>query len=140
MHRTDSNQTEIVKNLRGVGFTVAITSNVGSGFSDIVVGGSMPCVICQNKTPQNRLIEIKSHEKATFTPAQKEFHALWRGRIDTVFSTEQAFDALGVFLRNKDRSAIKSDKQVLLDARRTLLSQQQTLARLLQNIDLQLQN
>lgn len=140
MKRTDSNQIDIVDSLRKVGFSVAVTSNVGNGFADIVVGGSMPCVICQNKTPQNRLIEIKSSDKAVLTPAQKDFHKLWRGTIDTVFSAEQIFDLLGVFLRKGAQSAIKTDKQVLLDAKRTLLSQQQILARLITNIDSQLKS
>jgi hypothetical protein len=136
--RTDLNQTEIVSALRGVGLSVAVTSNLGNGFPDIVVGGLLPCPHCAKKFPQNRLVEIKSDMTAVLTPQQKEFHALWRGSLHTVRSTQEAFEAIGVFLRRRTQNAIKSDRQVLLDLRRTLQAQAQTINSLLANIDCQL--
>jgi hypothetical protein len=135
--RTDENQIEIVKSLRAVGLSVAVTSNLGDGFPDIVTGGLMPCPHCNKKFSQNKLVEIKS-DKGTLTEDQKKFHGLWRGNIVVVRSVEEAFDVHGVFLRNSTQNAIKSDKQVLLDVRRSLQGYQSTISSMLANIDQQL--
>ena len=137
MKRTDENQPEIVKTLRQLGLSVAVTSNTGNGFPDIVTGGPMPCPHCGKKFPQNKLVEIKT-EKGKLTDDQKTFHSCWRGNLVTVYSVEQAIEAHGILLRNFRQNAIKSDKQLLQDMRRTLLSQQSTISSMLANIDLQL--
>ncbi len=66
--RTDSNQASIVKALRKMGFTVFISSGVGNGFPDIVVGA-----YCKNW-----LFEIKDGGKAKslqrLTNAENLFH------------------------------------------------------------------
>jgi Holliday junction resolvase len=71
--RTDANQREIVKALRKIGASVYVTSAVGAGFPDLVVG------YCG----RNWLIECKDGEKRPserkLTPDQIEFKATWRG-------------------------------------------------------------
>lgn len=82
--RTDRNQSEIVEALRSIGATVAITSALGKGFPDIVVGyrGS------------NYLIEIKDWQqvpsKRRLTFDESEFHAVWRGQIAVVETVREA--------------------------------------------------
>ena len=76
--RVDANHSLIVKTFRDLGCTVFHTSRVAGGFPDILLG-------INQKTA---LVEIKSSEKAKFTPAQETFMLNWRGstvaRIDNV--------------------------------------------------------
>ncbi len=87
--RTDANQTEIVEALRAVGATVAITSMIGDGFPDIVVG----------YRGENYMIEIKDGSKPPskqqLTPDEKKFHNIWRGKIDIVISVDEALEIVG---------------------------------------------
>jgi Holliday junction resolvase len=77
--RVDKNQQEIVAEFRRLGFSVYITSHVGRGFPDIIVGMGNTHTI---------LVEIKSTDKAKFTDAQSEFMSKWTGgpvvRIDSI--------------------------------------------------------
>ncbi len=94
--RTDGNQIEIVDSLRRVGLTVAITSNVGTGFPDlVVVGGRISCPHCAAKFPQNKLVEIKT-AAGLLTPDQEEFHQIWRGQLDVVRTIDDALRIAGI--------------------------------------------
>lgn len=66
------------------GVTVAITSALGKGFPDIVVG-------CRKK---NFLFEIKDGDNPPsakrLTEDEGEFHAAWAGQIDVIESVEDA--------------------------------------------------
>ena len=68
--RTDSNQKIIVEALRKVGASVSITSNLGGGFPDLVVG----------YRGKSFLFEVKS-KKGKLTPDQREFFDGWRGEV-----------------------------------------------------------
>lgn len=87
--RTDDNQNEIVEDLRRVGASVAITSVIGAGFPDIVVG----------YRGNNYLIEIKDGSKPPsrrrLTPDEQEFHDLWRGTVAVVNSSDEALKIIG---------------------------------------------
>lgn len=78
--KVDSNQPLIVATFEALGFTVAHTHMIGKGFADIVVG----------KHDFNVLVEIKDGAKPPsarkLTPAEKDFHDAWRGRIEIVES------------------------------------------------------
>lgn len=91
-NRTDRNQTEIVAALRRIGCSVAITSALGDGFPDIVVGFK----------GRNFLMEIKDGTKVPskrkLTPDEVKFHDNWRGEISVVESVD---DALNVVLAAK---------------------------------------
>lgn len=86
--RTDANQTAIVKALRDAGCTVAVTSSVGQGFPDLVVG--LRC--------RNFLLEVKDGDKPpsarTLTPAEMAFHGTWRGLVKVVTTIEEALAAV----------------------------------------------
>lgn len=88
--RVDANQAEIVEALRAVGCSVAITSDLGKGFVDIVVG----------RAGANFLMEIKdgrkSKSKRKLTPAEREFHQAWRGQVCVVKSVDDALRIVGV--------------------------------------------
>jgi Holliday junction resolvase len=73
--KIDDNQTQIVKNLRKLGYSVAVTSGLAKGFPDIIVG----------KNGKNWMIEIKDGDKPpskrTLTDPEIKFHAEWQGQI-----------------------------------------------------------
>jgi len=87
--RTDRNQTEIVNALRKLGCSVAVTSAMGKGFPDLVVGWR----------GRNFLLEIKDGEaipsKRKLTPDEQKFHDFWLGDIKVVESVEDAYKAVG---------------------------------------------
>jgi hypothetical protein len=88
--RTDANQTQIVNLFRQLGFSVAITSNLGQGFPDLVCG----------LAGKNYLIEIKDGSKPksaqALTDCEGLFHATWRGQVVIINSTQDVLD----FYRN----------------------------------------
>jgi Holliday junction resolvase len=83
--KIDANQREIVDYLRAKGVSVAITSNIGDGFPDLVCGFR----------GKNILLELKDGDKAIsqqkLTAKQIVFHSLWRGQIAVVNSPETAW-------------------------------------------------
>jgi len=87
--RVDKNQQVIVEEFRKLGFCVYITSHVGRGFPDILVGIGNTHTI---------LVEIKSTEKAKFTDAQNEFMFKWTGgpvvRIDSIEGVHRLYNML----------------------------------------------
>lgn len=84
--RVDDNQVEIVKEFRAYGFSVGITSAVGHGFPDIVIG----------KNSRNLLIEIKDGNKPPnerrLTPDEARFHDAWRGSVRIVTCANDVLD------------------------------------------------
>lgn len=77
MNRADLNQSTIVRSLRMLGASVHITSQVGNGFPDIVVGWF----------GKNFLFEIKN--KDTFgklNTLQLIFRDRWKGTVSVVES------------------------------------------------------
>lgn len=81
--RVDSNQKQLVKELRGIGCSVAITSNLGSGFPDIVVG----------YRGVNYLLEIKDPNKPPsqrkLTQDEIEFQDKWKGQYSVIHTLEE---------------------------------------------------
>lgn len=87
--RVDDNQDEIKNALRDIGASVFVTSNVGNGFGDLVVGFR----------GVNYLLEIKDGSKPPsrrkLTPAEAKFHDEWRGQVDVVNSVDEALQVVG---------------------------------------------
>lgn len=79
----DANQGRIVAALRKIGCTVAITSHVGNGFPDLLVG-------YQGRTV---LLEVKDGDKypseRKLTEAEAHFLATWTGGPAVVVENEQ---------------------------------------------------
>ena len=87
MKRSDLNQSAIIKCLRAVGCSVAVTSQLGYGFPDIVVG-------YMNK---NYLFEIKNNSThGKLNDSQLAFHSKWKGKIFIVYSIQDIYKILGV--------------------------------------------
>ena len=89
--RIDANQSEIVNALRDVGASVAITSMVGNGFVDIVVGFR----------GRNYLLEIKDGSKPPskrrLTEDEQKFFDTWRGTVFVANNTDEALEIIGAF-------------------------------------------
>lgn len=81
--------------LRRCGATVAITSALGNGFADIVVGYG----------GRNYLVEIKDGSQPEgaqkLTPDEATFHEKWRGQIVIIRSVEEAINFLNISTKAK---------------------------------------
>ncbi len=86
--RPDENQGTIVGCLRRAGYSVHITSGVGGGFPDLVVGGH----------GVNLLMEVKT-AKGKERSKQTDFRVGWKGRTCTVRSMADALKAAQHYLR-----------------------------------------
>jgi len=90
--RTDDNQQLIVKQLRQLGCSVAVTSMIGKGFPDLVLGH-------QNK---NYLIELKDGNKTksrkTLTEDEAKFFNDWKGQVDKCESLDDICRIIGIKL------------------------------------------
>lgn len=102
--RTDSNQTEIVKAFRAAGALVHITSDLGKGFPDLVVGiGS-----------RLKLVEIKDGSKPPshrcLTPDEKRFHALWEGFSCIVYNVDDVINLINSMKSTKKPLILRVDE------------------------------
>jgi hypothetical protein len=86
--KTDANQQAVVDHLRAVGWSVHVTSAIGGGFPDLVVG--CPGFCCP--------VEIKDGDKPPserkLTKDQHEFAKNWTGPYLVVYSPENAAEQL----------------------------------------------
>lgn len=88
--KVDDNQQEIVKALRKAGASVYITSNVGCGFVDVVIGFR----------GTNYLFEIKDGSKPTsrqkLTEDEQKFFDNWNGTAHVIKNVDEALKTIGV--------------------------------------------
>ena len=81
--KIDDNQNEIVKMLRRIGCSVAITSMVGKGMPDLLIGFRK----------KNFLFELKDGNKTEsrkrLTPDEEKFFNTWQGQVNKVESFEE---------------------------------------------------
>lgn len=83
--KVDGNQAGIVEALRGIpDLSVAVTSALGGGFGDIVVG----------YRGFNFIFEIKLDEAQDLTDDQRKFHGGWKGQIQKVCSLKEIITAM----------------------------------------------
>lgn len=89
--RVDSNQKEIVNDLRKLGFSVFITKTLTKDFPDLVIG--------RNRI--TALVEIKS-EEGGLSEGQEKFRKEWKGSQIIVAKTTEdvltAFELLEVYV------------------------------------------
>lgn len=82
--RKDANQDAIVEALRDCGASVWVTSQLGNGAPDVVVGIAGRAV----------LVEIKDGAKPPserrLTPLEQAFRSSWRGPYEVVSSVDEA--------------------------------------------------
>ncbi len=95
--RVDDNQREVVAALRKMGCLVHITSDLGSGFPDLVCSKN-----CSTGNKKIFLIEVKNGKrspcKQRLTPDEAKFHEIWKEHVVIINSVDQAID----FVNNKN--------------------------------------
>lgn len=87
--RVDDNQAGIVDMLRKIpGVSVAVTSSLGDGFVDIIVG----------KDNFNYMIELKDGNKKPsaqkLTPKEEEFRERWKGQYTVCNSFDEVYNLI----------------------------------------------
>lgn len=87
--RTDTNQKEIVEQLREIpGVSVKILSGVGDGFPDLIVGNR----------GYNFLIELKDGKRPPsekkLTTDEKKFFEMWTGSVDVCENFEEVLTVI----------------------------------------------
>jgi hypothetical protein len=87
--RVDGNQAEIVELLRDIpGVKVAITSAVGNGFPDVIVGYRGFNFAFELKDPS------KPKADQELTECQQKWHSEWTGQVQKVFSLKEIITAM----------------------------------------------
>jgi hypothetical protein len=89
--KKDTNHNLIANALRDVGYRVAETHQLGSGFPDLTIAGvnrttGQPCIW---------LIEVKD-KTGKLTPDEQTFHAEWVGYVHIVRTIDEAYRLVGV--------------------------------------------
>jgi hypothetical protein len=80
---TDTTQKPIVKALRDIGASVQVTSTVGKGFPDLVIGWRGITMLAECKTGADKLNAM-----------QMEWHSTWAGHVAVVRTPEEAVNAV----------------------------------------------
>lgn len=87
--RTDKTQKSIVERFRNLGAVVSITSSLGNGFVDLVVG-----IKLTGGRLWIGLIEVKDGEKPPsqrkLTKDEQQFHEQWAGAVYIIKSADEA--------------------------------------------------
>jgi hypothetical protein len=89
----DANQPEIVAALRKAGATVQPLHAVGKGCPDLAVGYNGATFLLEVKNPS------RVAKRGTVRPTDNmhtEWHTAWRGHVETVWTPEEALQAIGV--------------------------------------------
>ena len=91
--RVDANQPELVSQLRSIpGVKVAITSSLGGGFPDLVIG----------YRGVNYFVELKDGDKPPskrkLTSDEKRWHKMWDGygQVATCKNLEECLGVIGI--------------------------------------------
>ena len=92
--RTDANQQEIVRALRKWGASVAVTSAIGGGFPDLVVGVNGLNILLEVKRPH-------PPSAGALTDHECQWHAMWKGQVAVVRSPAAAIVACENVLAGK---------------------------------------
>ena len=90
--KIDANQNEVVNKLRETGHSVWITSSMGQGAPDFVIG----------RNGHNLLCELKPDDKAKLTDDELDWHTNWKGKVVTIRSFEEAVEAMNELIRRND--------------------------------------
>jgi len=86
--RVDENQSAIVAALRAAGASVFVTSKVGNGFPDLVVGYGGATYLLEVKNPN-----VPKADRQ-LTPEQSIFFCFWRGHVEVVLTPEEALQVV----------------------------------------------
>ncbi len=89
--KVDGNHELIASCFLAAGFSVQSLAAVGGGCPDLLVAGPLNTFVVEVKDPQQG--------KTRFTPAQKKWHANWKGRAHLVETVEQALLLIDLYRR-----------------------------------------
>ena len=87
--RVDANHAEIAAAFRQLGYSVADTSRLGSGFPDLVIAKGRRTVLVEIKDGR------KSPSKRRLTPDEQAFADAWRGEYRIVSSVDHVMALAG---------------------------------------------
>jgi hypothetical protein len=90
IHRTDSNQSNLIADLIACHFSVANTSMVGNGFPDLVIA----------RNGRNLLVEVKV-DGEDLLPGQKQFALEWKGPVIVAHSIVEVLHEYGRAFQRK---------------------------------------
>ena len=94
--RSDANQKDIDKALRGVGATVVPLGNVGAGCPDRLVGFRGETYLIETKNKAARFGTRAFIDNHMRSEAQITFHESWQGKpVAIVYSIDEALRAIG---------------------------------------------
>jgi Holliday junction resolvase len=88
--KVDGNQTEVVKNLRKLGCTVASIAPMGKGIPDLLVGYAGRSYLLEVKQPGEKL-----------TDDEAKWHSEWRGQVAIVTTWQEAAKVVGAIQYGK---------------------------------------
>jgi hypothetical protein len=86
--KIDRNQPEIVRDLRLLGYSVWITSALGDGGPDLIVGKGKRCIPVEVKDP------LQPPSKRQLNDRERAWHAAWGGPVVIAERTEDVLKAL----------------------------------------------
>ena len=89
--RTDSNQSQVVDDLRKLGISVAITSNLGDGFPDLLLGYGFKNLLVELKDGDN-----KPPSACKLTDDEIDWHEAWRGEAIVANNVDEILEYLGI--------------------------------------------
>lgn len=89
--RSDKNQRGVVSDLRALGFSVQVLSEVGKGVPDLLLG----------RHEYNFLVELKSGKK-WMTDDEKLWHSSWKGHVIVASSTKEILDQIDLYMLAKE--------------------------------------
>lgn len=89
-HRRDSNQAQIVEDIRSCGISVLNLADVGGGAGDILCGYRGVNYFFEVKNSKARKSERK------LRPGQVDFHQSWRGQIARIETADEALHVMGI--------------------------------------------
>ena len=91
--RVDANQRAIVTELRARGYSVAVTSSLGNGFPDLVVGFTD-----RAGHTANLLVELKDGDKPpskqVLTSDEMRFMLGWRGHVIVARNADEVVEEI----------------------------------------------
>jgi len=86
--KVDTNQAEIVQDLRALGCTVQSIASMGQGVPDLLVGWKGKNYLFEVKDP------AKPPSKRLLTEDELSWQLAWRGHVKTIEGTYQALEEM----------------------------------------------
>jgi hypothetical protein len=86
--KIDANQTQIVRELEGLGCSVWSLAREGGGCPDLLVGYERINLLMEVKDPTSK------RGKMGLNKAQRKWHASWKGQVAVVHSAPEAVECV----------------------------------------------